>query len=131
MGKKPDAVYCSLFAGDFVTFAKQATPLGYFKAINNRLVDGAEVGTIDEAQALGDDYPYGIIADAYDPVIWAGRTNRPSTRPLIDEPEGFDEGEIRLGLVDRRLRRRSRRSPKASRRPATPRATTSPRRCSA
>ncbi len=61
MGKKPDAVYCSLFAGDFVTFAKQATPLGYFKAINNRLVDGGEVGTPDEAQALGADYPYGII----------------------------------------------------------------------
>lgn len=72
MGKKPDAVYCSLFAGDFVTFTKEATPLGYFKAINNRLIDGAEVGTVDEAQALGDNYPYGIIADAYDPVIWGG-----------------------------------------------------------
>ncbi|HTV87956.1 MAG TPA: ABC transporter substrate-binding protein [Stellaceae bacterium] len=72
MGKKPDAVYCSLFAGDFVTFTKEAKPLGYFKAIDNRLVDGAEVGTTDEAQALGPDYPYGIIADAYDPVIWSG-----------------------------------------------------------
>ncbi|HLY46615.1 MAG TPA: ABC transporter substrate-binding protein [Stellaceae bacterium] len=72
MGKKPDAVYCSLFAGDFVTFTKEATPLGYFKAIKNRLIDGAEVGTVDEAQALGDNYPYGIIADAYDPVIWGG-----------------------------------------------------------
>src|SRR5690242_1741135 len=39
MGKKPDAVYCALFAGDFVTFTKQGTPLGYFKAINNRLLD--------------------------------------------------------------------------------------------
>ena len=47
MGKKPDAVYCALFAGDFVTFSKQATPLGYFKAIDNRLIDGAEVGTTD------------------------------------------------------------------------------------
>ena len=45
MGKKPDAVFCDVFGGDFVTFAKQATPLGYFKAINNRLVDGGEVGT--------------------------------------------------------------------------------------
>jgi branched-chain amino acid transport system substrate-binding protein len=72
MGKKPDAIYSSLFAGDFVTFTKEATPLGYFKAIKNRLLDPAEVGTTDEAQALGTDYPYGIIADAYDPVIWPG-----------------------------------------------------------
>ena len=70
MGKKPDAVYCSLFAGDFVTFTKEATPLGYYKAIKNRMLDPAEVGTVDEAQALGDNYPYGIITDAYDPVVW-------------------------------------------------------------
>ena len=44
MGKKPDAVFCDVFGGDFVTLAKQAAPLGYFKAINNRLVDGGEVG---------------------------------------------------------------------------------------
>src|SRR5712692_3805523 len=37
MGKKPDAVFCDVFGGDFVSFAKQATPLGYFKAIQNRL----------------------------------------------------------------------------------------------
>ena len=72
MGKKADAVYCSLFAGDFVTFTKEATPLGYFKEVKNRLIDGAEVGTVDEAQALGSNYPYGIIADAYDPVVWGG-----------------------------------------------------------
>jgi branched-chain amino acid transport system substrate-binding protein len=72
MGKKPDAVMCDVFCGDFVTLAKEATPLGYFKAINNRLVDGAEVGTTDEAQALGQDYPYGITSDAYDPVIFTG-----------------------------------------------------------
>jgi branched-chain amino acid transport system substrate-binding protein len=77
MSKKPDAVYCSLFAGDFVTFVKQATPLGLFKAISNRLIDGGEVGTPDEAQALGADYPYGIISDAYDPVIWGG-SNEPA-----------------------------------------------------
>ncbi len=54
MSKKPDAVYCSLFAGDFVTVSKQAAPRGYFKAINNRLIDGGEIGTTDEAQALGE-----------------------------------------------------------------------------
>jgi branched-chain amino acid transport system substrate-binding protein len=70
MGKKPDAVFCDVFGGDFVTFAKQAAPLGYFKAIDNRLIDGGEVGVIDAAIALGADYPYGIWADTYDPVIW-------------------------------------------------------------
>jgi branched-chain amino acid transport system substrate-binding protein len=70
MGKKPDAVECNVFGGDFVTLAKEAGPLGYFKAIDNRIVDGAEVGTVDEAEALGADYPFGIVSDAYDPVIW-------------------------------------------------------------
>ena len=73
MAAQPDAVFCSVFGGDFVTLVKQATPLGYFKAINNRLVDGGEVGTTDEATALGADYPYGIWSDAYDPVIWPGQ----------------------------------------------------------
>jgi branched-chain amino acid transport system substrate-binding protein len=70
MGKKPDAVFCDVYGGDFVTFAKQAGPLGYFKMINNRLADAGEVGTTDEAEALGNDYPLGIWSDAYDPVIW-------------------------------------------------------------
>jgi branched-chain amino acid transport system substrate-binding protein len=72
-GQHPDAIYCSLFAGDFVTFTKEAKPLGLFRAIDNRMIDAAEVGTTDEAKALGGDYPYGIVSDAYDPVIWTGR----------------------------------------------------------
>ena len=70
MGKKPDAVFCDVFGGDFATLAKQAAPLGYFKAIQNRLIDGGEVGTVDLAESLGADYPVGIVSDAYDPVIW-------------------------------------------------------------
>jgi branched-chain amino acid transport system substrate-binding protein len=70
MSKQPQAIFCDVFGGDFVTLAKQAAPLGYFKAIDNRLVDGGEVGTTDAAIALGADYPYGIWSDAYDPVIW-------------------------------------------------------------
>src|ERR1700752_2059653 len=70
MAKKPQAIFCDVYGGDFVTLAKQAGPLGYFKAINNRLADGGEVGSTDEAEALGNDYPYGIWSDAYDPVIW-------------------------------------------------------------
>jgi branched-chain amino acid transport system substrate-binding protein len=96
MGKKPDAVYCSLFAGDFVTFTKEATPRGYFKAINNRLIDGAEVGTTDEAQALGGDYPYGIISDSYDPVIFTGN-EPPEHKKFIEDLKAFTHDKYGSG----------------------------------
>jgi len=96
MGKKPDAVYSSLFAGDFVTFTKEATPRGYFKAINNRLIDGAEIGTTDEAQALGSDYPYGIIGNSYDPVIWGA--NEPAAhKTYIENLKEFTHSEYASG----------------------------------
>jgi branched-chain amino acid transport system substrate-binding protein len=96
MAKKPDAVFCDVFGGDFVTLAKQATPLGYFKAINNRLVDGGEVGTTDAAQALGKDYPYGIWSDAYDPVIWP--ENEPAAhKAYIDKLKAFTKEEYGSG----------------------------------
>jgi branched-chain amino acid transport system substrate-binding protein len=96
MSKKPDAVYCSLFAGDFVTFAKQAAPRGYFKAIDNRLVDGGEIGTTDEAQALGNDYPYGVIGDAYDPVIW-GSNEPPEHKKFIEDLKTFTKAKYASG----------------------------------
>lgn len=96
MSKKPDAVYCSLFAGDFVTFTKEATPRGYFKAINNRLIDGGEIGTTDEAQALGNDYPYGVIGDAYDPVIWRG-SEPPEHKKFVDDLKAFTHAKYASG----------------------------------
>jgi branched-chain amino acid transport system substrate-binding protein len=78
MSHKPDAVNCVLFAGDFVTFSKEAAPLGYFKMIHNRMVDSAAVGNIEEAQALGNDYPYGIVAQSLDPEIWIGAKEPPA-----------------------------------------------------
>jgi branched-chain amino acid transport system substrate-binding protein len=97
MGKKPDAVYCALFAGDFVTFTKEAVPLGYFKAINNRLLDPAEVGTTDLAQALGNDYPYGIIADAYDPVIWGGSNEPAAHKKFVEDLKTFTKAKYASG----------------------------------
>jgi branched-chain amino acid transport system substrate-binding protein len=97
LSKKPDAVYCSLFAGDFVTFVKQATPLGLFKVIHNQLVDGGEVGAPDEAQALGADYPYGIVADAYDPVIWGGSNEPPAHKKFVADLERFTHTKYASG----------------------------------
>jgi branched-chain amino acid transport system substrate-binding protein len=96
MGKKPDAVMCDVFGGDFVTLAKQATPRGYFKAIHNRLVDGAEIGTTDEARALGADYPYGVVSDAYDPVIFTGN-EPPEHKAYIDRLKAFTKAQYASG----------------------------------
>jgi branched-chain amino acid transport system substrate-binding protein len=97
MSKNPDAVYCSLFAGDFVSFSKQATPRGYFKAIKNRLIDGAEIGTTDEAQALGNDYPFGVIGDAYDPVIWGGGNEPAAHKKFVEDLKAFAKSQYASG----------------------------------
>src|ERR1043166_5222726 len=96
MSKQPHAVFCDVFGGDFVTLAKQAAPLGYFKAINNRLVDGGEVGTTDAAIALGADYPYGIWSDAYDPVIWP-ENEPPEHKAYIERLKAFTHEQYASG----------------------------------
>jgi len=96
IGKKPDAVYCALFAGDSISFVKQGAPLGYFKAIHNRLADGGEVGAVDETSALGADYPYGIWADAYDPVIWSG-AEPPAHKAFIQHLRAFTKSKYGSG----------------------------------
>jgi branched-chain amino acid transport system substrate-binding protein len=97
LSKSPDAVYCSLFAGDFVNFAKEAAPLGLFKKIDNRLVDGGEIGTPDEAQALGKDYPLGIVANAYDPVIWSGGNEPPEHKKFVEDLKAFTKAQYASG----------------------------------
>ena len=97
MSQKPDAVMCDVFGGDFVTLAKQAAPLGYFKAINYKLVDGGEVGTVDEAQALGGDYPYGIWSDSYDPVVWAGANEPADHKAYEDRLKAFVKSDYGSG----------------------------------
>jgi branched-chain amino acid transport system substrate-binding protein len=70
MAKKPDAVFSSLWGGHFVTFAKQAVPLGYFKALNSNFIGGGEAGSIESAKAMGADYPVGIWSNSYDVFDW-------------------------------------------------------------
>jgi len=70
MAKKADAVFTSLWGGHFVTFVKQARPLKYFEAVNFQVMAAGEAGAIETTKAMGDDYPYGITANAYDAFNW-------------------------------------------------------------
>src|SRR5579863_1334022 len=97
MSKQPNAVYCALFSGDFISLVKQGTPLGYFKAIHNRLADGGEVGAVDITAALGKDFPVGIWADAYDPVIWPGSNEPPEHKAFIERIKAFMKSDVGSG----------------------------------
>jgi branched-chain amino acid transport system substrate-binding protein len=70
MAKKPEAIFSSLWGGHFVTFVKQARPLRYFEAVNFNVLAAGEAGAIETAKAMGDDYPYGVTANAYDAFNW-------------------------------------------------------------
>ncbi|MFL5282091.1 MAG: ABC transporter substrate-binding protein [Rhodopila sp.] len=70
LSKQPDGVFSAVFAGDFASMVKQAKPLGYFDTIKNNFVGAGETGSIEVTRSLGADYPAGIIANTYDPVIW-------------------------------------------------------------
>jgi branched-chain amino acid transport system substrate-binding protein len=70
MSKKPEAVFSSLWGGGFVTFAKQAKPLGYFDALKYNFVAAGEAGSIESAKSMGQDYPVGIWANSYDVFNW-------------------------------------------------------------
>jgi branched-chain amino acid transport system substrate-binding protein len=72
MAKKPDAVFSSLWGGHFVTFAKQAKALKYFESFNNNFLGAGEAGAIETAKAMGEDYPFGVWANAYDAFNWEG-----------------------------------------------------------
>jgi len=70
LSKQPDGVFSAVFAGDFASMVKQAKPLGYFDTIKNNFVGAGETGSIEVTRSLGSDYPIGIVANTYDPVIW-------------------------------------------------------------
>lgn len=72
LAKKPDAVFCSVWGGHFVTFVKQAKPLRYFETLKNNFLGAAESGAIETVKALGKDYPVGIWANSYDAFNWEG-----------------------------------------------------------
>jgi branched-chain amino acid transport system substrate-binding protein len=70
MGKKPDAVFSSLWGGHFLTFAKQAKPLGYFDAVKYNFIGAGEAASIESARTMGAEYPVGIWGNTYDVNDW-------------------------------------------------------------
>jgi branched-chain amino acid transport system substrate-binding protein len=70
MAKKPEAVFSSLWGGHFLTFAKQAKPLGYFDAIKNNMIAVGEGASPESTKAMGADYPVGIWGNSYDAFYW-------------------------------------------------------------
>lgn len=70
LAKKPEAVFSSLWGGHFVTFAKQAKPLGYFDAIKYNMLAGGEAGSPESTKSMGADYPVGIWGNSYDAFYW-------------------------------------------------------------
>ena len=70
MAKKPEAVFSSLWGGHFVTFAKQARPLGYFDAIKYNFMGVGEAASPESAKSMGKDYPVGIWGNSYDAFYW-------------------------------------------------------------
>ncbi|HET9855517.1 MAG TPA: ABC transporter substrate-binding protein [Methylomirabilota bacterium] len=70
MAKKPEAVFSSLWGGHFVTFSKQAKPLGYFDAVKYNVIAVGEAGSPESTKAMGKDYPVGIWGNSYDAFYW-------------------------------------------------------------
>jgi branched-chain amino acid transport system substrate-binding protein len=70
MAKKPEAVFSSLWGGHFVTFAKQAKPLGYFDAIKYNFFGAGEAASPETTKTMGADYPVGIWGNSYDAFYW-------------------------------------------------------------
>ena len=91
MSKKPDAVFSALWGGHFVTWAKQAKPLGFFDLVKNRVVNGGEAGSVEATRALGAEYPFGIIANAYDLPSYDGQPD--SHKKYIERLKAFTKEE--------------------------------------
>ena len=127
MAKKPEAVFSSLWGGHFVTFAKQAKPLRYYESVGFNVLAAGEAGAIETAKAMGDDYPYGVTANAYDAFNW--EAGPPRTR-TTSSGSRFTSRKSTPPPGRSPATSACRSWPKESRRPEAPTRTRSPRPCS-
>jgi branched-chain amino acid transport system substrate-binding protein len=72
LSAKPEGVFSVICCGNLNAFAKQASGLGYFKAINNNYLNVAEGGSLEAMKSLGAEYPLGIWGNAPDAInaVW-------------------------------------------------------------
>lgn len=91
LAKKPDAVFSSLWGGHFVTFAKQAKPLGYFDAVKYNFIGVGEAGSPESTKAMAKDYPVGIWGNSYDAFYWD--TASPAHRDYTQRLSKFTKDE--------------------------------------
>jgi len=91
MAKKPEAVFSSLWGGHFVTFAKQAKPLGYFDAVKYNVIAVGEAGSPETTKSMGAEYPVGIWGNSYDAFYWDGGS--PIHRDYIQRLSKFTREE--------------------------------------
>jgi len=72
ISRKPDAVLSVLCCGNFDTLVKQGKPIGYFEAINYKMLALGEAGSVETMRSLGSDYPLGVWGNTYDAFYWDG-----------------------------------------------------------
>lgn len=61
----PEAVYTSLFGGDWIAFVKQAAPFGLFAGDRKKFVVGILLGEPEYIDPLGKDAPEGMLVTGY------------------------------------------------------------------
>jgi branched-chain amino acid transport system substrate-binding protein len=61
----PDALYTSLFGGDWIAFVKQAAPFGVFTGAQKKFVVGILLGEPEYIDPLGKDAPEGMLVTGY------------------------------------------------------------------
>jgi len=88
MAAKPDAAFLALWGGDFVNFAKQAKPYGFFEKV--RVVAGGEGGCPETAISLKDDLPLGITTNSYDLFYYP---NTPEHKAYVERLKAFTKQE--------------------------------------
>jgi branched-chain amino acid transport system substrate-binding protein len=61
----PDAVFTSLFGGDWIAFVKQAAPFGLFSGDRKKFIVGILLGEPEYIDPLGKDAPEGMLVTGY------------------------------------------------------------------
>jgi branched-chain amino acid transport system substrate-binding protein len=80
LAASPDALYTSLFGGDWIAFVKQAAPFGLFSGDRKRFVVGILLGEPEYIDPLGKDAPEGMLVTGYP---WYG-IDTPAHRAFVE-----------------------------------------------